>query len=194
MTRGGNPSSKKFGGVDPNGGPGLYPYSGTWSRQSTSSGERLLIAPRAGSHIAVLEALARCLPEPFSVLYVLVVSRRGEHATGRYQSPGSLSTTELGDFLTRFATYFEQDGRHHLWLHCFTNGSTLVYDRHDIIYAYGPVEPFEGALRGEGLVAGEVEIPTPHQHAYHPEFDETEGDILRHWEWRCSPLQPADEA
>ena len=79
------------------------------------------------------------MPEPFFVLYVLVVSRKEENETARYQS-GEVSRAEVQAFLERFEDYLENDGRHHIWIHSPESSATLVYDNHDVIYCYGPLE------------------------------------------------------
>jgi len=70
----------------------------------------------------------------------------------------------------------------------------LVYDRHNVIYAYGPVERFIATLELEGLTESkEVRFPNPHAHNYHAEFDSHETAILKNEQWTLSPLRPGDE-
>jgi len=70
----------------------------------------------------------------------------------------------------------------------------LVYDRHNVIYAYGQLVRFIAALELEGLTESkEVRFPGPHAHHYHPEFDSNEHAILKNEEWTVSPLRPGDE-
>ena len=70
----------------------------------------------------------------------------------------------------------------------------LVYDRHNVIYAYGPLERFIAALESEGLTESkEVRFPVPHAHHYHAEFDVDERSVLKNEEWTLSPLHPGDE-
>jgi hypothetical protein len=70
----------------------------------------------------------------------------------------------------------------------------LVYDRHNVIYAYGPLDRFIAVLNSAGLTESkQVHFPSPHAHHYHPEFDADEKRILRTEEWTISPLRPGDE-
>ena len=71
----------------------------------------------------------------------------------------------------------------------FNTYATLVYDQHNVIYAYGAnLEVFEQALRERGFTEGAVRFPVPHQHKYNPQFDNQERQILSHWEWIHFPL------
>lgn len=125
---------------------------------------------------AVLRALAGVLEEPLMLLYVLVVSRR-DGLPGRYQS-GELSRAELGAFFDRFGAYWDGDGRHSIWLHSPADAATLVYDRHNLLYAYGPLDRFESVLTSLGYtLAAELSVSFVHQHAYQAEFDSLESEI-----------------
>lgn len=58
-------------------------------------------------------------------------------------------------FLREFRAYFESDGRHHIWVSslqasALQASATLVYDQHDVIYAYGPLESLQGYCRVRG--------------------------------------------
>ena len=86
----------------------------------------------------------------------------------------------------------ERDGRHHIWVMSLPAKSTLVYDNHNVIYAYGPIADFQTGLEVAGLKGGEVRLPVPHHHRYNAEFDDVERGILKHWDWRVFPLQPGD--
>jgi len=74
------------------------------------------------------------------------------------------------------------------------NSCLLVYDNHDVIYAYGPLAEFEDILRSNGLTQCEaVSFPAPHTHRYNVEFDQQARDIMKHWEWIRFPLQESDD-
>lgn len=143
--------------------------------------------------MSLLSKLATCLPEPYRVLYVLVVPRSSVHDAARYEAPDELSREELSDFLTEFAEYLEFDGRHHLWIASPDHG-TIVYDRHNILYGYGPLDCFTKVALSERLVRGKVNVPGPHWHAYHPEYDRLQNRLLRRWNWVQNPLRSVDEA
>jgi hypothetical protein len=69
-----------------------------------------------------------------------------------------------------------------------------VFDRHNIIYAYGDLEAFERVADAHGMTRKQFSIPVPHWHAYHAEYDAIEHRLLKRWEWIYSPLRPQDEA
>ena len=59
-----------------------YCYPNAWAVEKTSGPDRLVIAPSSG-HVELMTKLAGVLPEPFGILYVLLVSRR-DNDPGRY--------------------------------------------------------------------------------------------------------------
>ena len=168
-----------------------HSYDNIWEIEQTTGPQRLVIAPSA-DQIDLLIKLARVLPEPFGVLYVLLVPRKGNQP-GRYQCPRPCSRSEMESFLLEFKDYFESDGRHHVWVMSLPESSTLVYDQHNIIFAYGPLQEFTEILNESGFREGPVSIPSPHAHNYNAENDDTEERLLNHWAWIQSPLQPGDE-
>jgi hypothetical protein len=167
-----------------------YLYSNVWAREKTSGPHRLVIAP-SSNQIELVTTLAEILPEPFGVLYIVLVSRL-DNALGRYQCPAPCTRDELKAFLSEFKQYFESDGRHHVWVSSLPLHATLVYDQHNVIYAYGPLQHFEQVLRNMGLTEGGVAFPEPHAHNYNAKYDEEERRILDYWEWRQSPLMEGD--
>ena len=112
---------------------------------ATGSTPRILGAV-PNSDPSVLGALADCMAAPFHLLYVLHTSR-GEGELGRYQSP-EISRQQLDDFLIKFAPFLSQDGRFDLWLYSPAAAATVVWDRHDQLFAYGPVDCFARRLTG----------------------------------------------
>jgi hypothetical protein len=171
--------------------PEPYDAPHVFERIRTKGVERLIIAPR-GDHIDLMMDLGRVLPEPFGILYVLVVSR-SDRPPARYQSASPSSRDEMETFLSEFREFFEGDGRHHLWVTSLESNATLVYDRHELIYAYGPLDAFEQVLRSRGLGAGHVPPPQTHQHSYNAKYDKEEDRIMKYWSWIPFPLQPSDE-
>lgn len=166
-------------------------YAGVWQREKTSGPERLSIAP-AGNHVDVLCSLLQCLPEPFGILYVLLLSRTGREL-GRYQCPEPFSREDTISFLKSFREYLEGDGRHHIWIISLPTNATLVYDNHDLLYAYGSIAEYERILETTGLSSGTVVIPAPHGHQYNVEFDEDEERIMSFCPWLHFPLHPSDD-
>ena len=168
-----------------------YDYGQIYTLESRPTYTRLKIGASAKG-IELLLQLSDCLPPPFFCLYVLVISRSNEVA-GRYQSPLLVNMVELTDFLLDFKKVFETDGRHHVWVSSPETGATLVYDRHNVIYAYGQLEEFAARLRGLGYVEQEFDLPFPHAHSYLAENDNAVEELLHYWDWQHFPLQEADE-
>src|SRR5262245_18537204 len=101
-------------------------YGDVFDVEETGETQRLIVAP-AANPISVVVDLMRELPEPFGLLYVLVVSRTGRE-TARYQSPHETDREETLTFLKQYRPYLEGDGRHHLWVMSLPAESTIVYD------------------------------------------------------------------
>jgi hypothetical protein len=96
-------------------------------------------------------------------------------------------------FLHQFGRFLCEDSRHDLWLRSHDDDATIVLDRHNLIYAYGPLQAFEAVLKSLGVHEGESPVvPDPHMHHYHQDWDHTEEAILRHFDWLIKPLRPAD--
>jgi len=68
----------------------------------------------------------------------------------------------------------------------------LVYENHNLIYAYGSLERYKRVLASMAFHEAPISVPTPHCHNYHPQFDQAEKDILSHWEWRRYDLKTQD--
>jgi hypothetical protein len=181
----------KFGYVDAAGSELPYQYKNIWARENTSGPERLVIVPASG-YIDLLSKLSTVMSAPYFLLYVLQVPR-SEVAAGRYQNPEPISRDELISFLRQFGNLIEGDGRHHFWMGSADKSSLLVYDRHQVIYAYGQLETFEAVLDGSGLQqTTEVRFPEPHVHRYNQEFDQQAADLMDYWQWKQFPLQDSD--
>jgi hypothetical protein len=180
----------KFGTVSSPDALAEHRHANTWHLEETTGPSRLVIAPAAG-HVALMLALAEHLPEPFGVLYVLLVSRCGNEE-GRYQGPFQMDRAWVHAFLSKYRTYLESDGRHHIWVESLPGDGLLVYDNHNVIYAYGPIEQYVDTLRMKGFTEELVRFPEPHVHRYNQEFDRDETAILAHWEWKHFRLEDGD--
>ena len=168
-------------------------YANEYSFETTSTGSRRICITTSTGYVDLLLALAATLQEPFFILYVLVLSRKQENEAARYQS-GEVSHQELKAFFEHFEDYFENDGRHHIWIHSPESSATLVYDNHDLIYCYGSLETFSTVLQNNGLKMVEtLQGVGPHGHCYNEEFDNCEGELLKFLKWKKSPLQPQDD-
>ena len=176
----------------------------TWARpvfrnefcleKTNSGGNRICFTSESG-YVGLLLSLSDAIAEPFYFLYVLIVSRQSKHEAARYQSP-ELSREKFRSFLSYNANFFEQDGRHNLWIYSPNDNATIVYDRHEIGYAYGSLEVFKSVLEKSGLKevrAVEQYDSVPHEHHYHSEFDDEENSVLKAFEWKKSPLREQDQ-
>lgn len=172
--------------------PVPYRYPDVYDDWPTTVGSRWAIGP-SSRHIDLMIELSRELPEPFGMLYVLMVPRRGVRPAGRYQSPVPLERAVMESFLRQFEAFFENDGRHHVWITSLPRHDTLVYDNHNVIYAYGPLDGYEAVLRRRSLTRGRLQFPVPHTHHYHAQFDAAEEEVMARWEWKRFDLAPEDE-
>lgn len=157
---------------------------------ATDSGARRLVAGVPAGDPLVVATLAAALAPPFELLYVLHTPR-GEAPPGRYQSP-ELDAAALRAFLNDFGPLLGSDARHDLWVRSPADGATLVWDRHNLLYAYGPLDRFEQRLRGLGFAPGRLEIPAPHTHHYRREFDPLAKQLIGRFAWHRTELQPED--
>ena len=71
-----------------------YRYPNVWAVEQTTGPERLVMAP-AAHHIDLLIQLIRQLPEPFAILYVLVVPRGGSGSLSKRPAMHALSIGSL---------------------------------------------------------------------------------------------------
>jgi hypothetical protein len=173
--------------TDEDGNPNVYDQR--FETGTTTGPNRLLIAP-IGSQIKLITDLMSLMPGPFGIVYVLVVGRGYE--SGRYQLGAELSFEEAKSFLMDYRSFFEQDGRATLLIASHSDRAMLVYDRHNVIYAYGPLEEYTNLIRQQGFGEGDVRYPVPHIHHYHAEFDAEETRLMTCNTWLKSPLRDSD--
>lgn len=150
-----------------------------------------LTATAPFSDPAVFVALGLSSPPPYLLLYVLHTPR-GEGEPGRYQSP-DMSVEATKAFLNDYTPFLHQDGRFDLWIHSPETRTTIVWDRHNLIHAYGSAERFAEILQKLGFSPGKPSIPSPHEHYYHSDLDDMARDLLDAIEWYRKPLRPEDE-
>ena len=169
--------------------PQPFAYGNVYAREEIGGHSRLRVGVDEAQD-ATVAALARGLRGPFQLLYVLHTTRTGAEL-GRYESP-ELTTGDVEEFLKAFGRYVREDSRHDLWVRSHDDDATIVLDRHNLIYAYGPLELFEQAQKSSGAHVGEPAALVTHVHHYHAVWDEKERRILRHFDWQMSPLRPSD--
>jgi len=165
-------------------------YGDLFADEEVNGVSRLVVGLDGGHEACLLELTSR-LGGPFQMLYVLHTSRTNAEL-GRYESP-EVSRGELEGFLQTFGTFLSEDSRHDIWLRSHGDDATVVLDRHSLIYAYGPLGAFEQVLQSLGVKRGAVPmVPAPHVHHYHAEWDDAERQVVRHFNWKVSPLHPSD--
>lgn len=139
----------------------------------------------------IFETLTLGLTPPYMLLYVLHTPR-GEAEPGRYQSP-YLSEDAFRAFMRRFGSYLGASGRFDIWARSEAEQATVVWDRHNFLFAYGPITKFEAGLKSLGFSEGKVPKLGDHVHHYRPECDEDAKALLAELDWYCTPLKPQDE-
>lgn len=170
--------------------PKTFQYGNAFSRENVGGRERLWIGADNAHHRFVMR-LAAPLREPFQLLYILHTTRTGA-PLGRYEST-DLSLDEVRQFFEKFGQFLAEDSRQDIWVRSHTDDATIVLDRHNLIFAYGPLDVFEKELVAAGLTAATPkEIPDPHVHNYHAEWDDAERAILKALDWTVKPLREQD--
>jgi hypothetical protein len=149
-----------------------------------------LVAGVPGGDPAVFAALVSLLAPPYHLLYVLHTPR-GEGDAGRYQSP-PIGKDQLKAFLSEFGQFLACDARFDLWAYSPQEQATVVWDRHNRIFAYGPIARFERALLDMDFAPGSSEIGFAHEHHYHAELDGQAAQLLRAFDWQFSVLHEED--
>lgn len=185
------PAIYKFGDGMPEDRP--WTYQNEWAAEEMSGTKRLVVAPESGT-LKILERLVEIMPEPFWLLYVLVVPR-GEGDAGRYQSSEPQTREQVRRFLLEFQAFLETDGRQNLWVRSGSSSATLVSDRHGLIYGYGLLQDWVAILKQTGLIevpSASIKIPDPHSHHYHASFDAEASRLLAYLEWHHTPLRDQD--
>jgi hypothetical protein len=145
----------------------------------------------SNNQIDLILKLVDNLEPPYYVLYVLDLSRL-DNELGRYQSPEFETRQELQQFLLEFKEFFETDGRHHIWIGTTNNSGLLVYDQHNVIFAYGPIDKYKLTLKNIGFKEQSFSFPIPHCHNYHDDNDKYEKSILDYYDWVLYPLNDND--
>lgn len=180
----------KFSATSPDGRERPVAFPDAFDYQQAAGGRRIA-ATTSRSYIDLLAGLGSCLPGPHFCLYVLCVSRT-DRVPGRYQSPG-LDLGDLAAFLATFRDFFEQDARHNLWIGCQASRAQIVYDRHNVVYAYGPLGRFDAYLRSHEYQQTPIVLPDPHIHHYWEDLDPMEDRLFRYLAWTYHPLQGSQD-
>lgn len=68
-----------------------------------------------------------------------------------------------------------------------------MYDQHDVLFAYGPVDRYRALLTARSYRDAEFWFPAPHAHSFLPGNDAEEERLMAELPWQHFPLQPGDE-
>jgi hypothetical protein len=170
-----------------------HDYGNVYFEQPCGNSRRLVIGPSTDHVDLMVELAAELEGNPWYVLYVLLIPRQGGPGPGRYQSEPFENHAYLASFLLGFRAFFESDGRHHVWVGSGANDGVVVYDQHNVLFAYGPLDRFRSILASHGFRQSEFWFPSPHAHSYMPENDPEVERLMAEAEWKHFPLQPCDE-
>jgi len=157
---------------------------------SSSGASRVETCSPSGDSL-IFQRLAQCLEPPYFLLYILHTPR-GEAEAGRYQSP-KLSADQFRDFIDKFGAFLAADSRFDIWAYSPAANATVAWDRHNLLFAYGPQESFITTLRALGFGDGKPEVAIPHQHHYRKEMDGQASQLLAAYDWAYSPLREEDK-
>jgi hypothetical protein len=168
-----------------------HSHPASFKLEITANGSARVVAGVPAGDASTFQRLVQSLEAPCMLLYVLHTPR-GEGEPGRYQSP-PLTMVELESFLDRHAAFLAGDARFDLWIHSPSENATLVWDRHNLIYAYGPTGRFVATLEALGFHEGSPGVLFEHLHHYRQEFDSEAAAVLETFAWSYSTLKPGDE-
>ena len=124
---------------------------------------------------------------PYTLLYELEASRHSEWQDGRYQSEW-MDFDTLENLLIEGWDFFEQDGRHNIWIASADPSFQIIYDQHEILYVYGEGDDLLAEFVERGFSTLAPKIPEPHMHMYHREFDASFDALMASQDWIFSPI------
>jgi hypothetical protein len=168
-----------------------HSYPPVFRMPAAGAKSQKIVAAVPASDPQIFLRLASCLKEPLFLLYVLHTCR-GEAELGRYQSP-KLSFQDVAGFINEFKQFLSADSRFDLWVYSPEQEATVVWDRHNLIHAYGPLDRYASELNALGFTPGDPAMPGPHTHHYRPELDALAKQLIARFSWAYSPLRPEDE-
>lgn len=175
----------KLGMFDPDQGWLPVSLDHVFDREIQKGLERIAVAPRE-AHVKYLTLLVSALGGPFRFVYYLL-SESADYPSGYYSVVRDLSRIELEKLLEDFSAFFENDGRHTLWIASPNEKATLILDEHNLIYGYGPLDLWESKLSASDLRRGSVTIPFPHTHHRHDGLESELDRLMKREIWSMRP-------
>lgn len=168
-----------------------FRYGNLFVVESGNGWSRLKIGPDR-NHIRLIDRLSEKWSTPkYYLLYVSLISHTGKKP-GRYQSP-VLAKDDLDVFLYTNKDFLEGYGGQHLWVGNPEGRDLLIYDQHNIIFAYGDIAGYQEVLGAEALRDGTFSIPCPHRHGFDASWAQSEDDLFACFNWVYSELQDGDD-
>jgi hypothetical protein len=184
--------AKKFKLGRHEGGQGIVEHRhGNLAHPTTRKGKAVwLIAPSDG-HLDLLLTVAAKFASPLRFRYVLLVAMDG-WKEGRYTHRQLLSHQNLSELLLPYADFLEQDARHHIIVESDSGSDGIIYDQHNFLYLYGDGNSPVNQELVSRFKEGHAEMPSPHSHHYHEEFDMDLMGLLGADVWDYSELTEED--
>ena len=167
-------------------------YENIYDIITYGNGTKCLRITASGSLSDLMVKLGALVRGNWYVLYTLLTSHSGNRP-GRYQGIEIENFEGIVALFDKYKNYFDGDGRHNIWLGSTVNNDLLVYDKHNVIYAYGPIDAFVGRIRSYGYCEGVIKIPSPHTHHYPSENVRFEMSIMNEWDWKWYDLAENDD-
>lgn len=136
------------------------------------------------------------LVEPLAEKFVLgyeVRIERGISPLGTYRSD-PLTFGDLKSVAAEFRKLFEQDARHHTFVFPQETVAMVVYDEHDLVFAYGDLADYRKRLLEKGFEESYFELPFPHIHSYLDEMDEVESRLLNSRKWTFTAMEGSHDS
>jgi len=178
----------KLGSMN-NGIESEHRYSNQYEIIKYQDGTECLKVTTSDSGADLLTRLGRNISPNWFFLYVLLIPH-SENTAGRYQSSVIQSYDGVVAFIQKFKSFLDGDGKHHLWLGSTTREDLIIYDNHNILYCYGPIQRFIHELAG--FKVGFVRYPAPHTHHYNTNSTKFEQLVLDEFPWKFFPLGEHD--
>lgn len=157
-----------------------------FAMEDSSAGRRIIVG--TPDPMSVLPILISMLEPPLAVTLVLHTPR-GEEQAGRYRA--KFDRYALNELLGQIRGLLERDARLDFSVES-ASGSSITYDKHDLILLGGPLETWLSWLEAEGFEPKPIELPYPHTHHYRQEFDLDVMALLESHDWEAGPLLPGD--
>lgn len=142
-----------------------------------------------------MDFLGQCLSlveGPYCYMYVLVVPRGDGIEPGRYEYNWSIDGQEMAEVINWLRDPLEQDGRHNLWFYSCSEKCHLIYDRHEIIYLYGPTDRYESLLESLDFPEQYVQEWGSHVHFCNKEFDHIQDETVKSSDYKYHELGKED--